>query len=41
MKATVLAMDKDDDVTDLRNENGADLVQMIGYFDNESIGGYG
>lgn len=40
MKNTVMAMDKDDDLTKLRNEIGADLVQMVGYFDNESIGGF-
>ena len=41
MVATVLAMDKDDKLTKLRNEAGADLVQMVGYFANENASGFG
>eukprot|EP00904_Undaria_pinnatifida_P006454 jgi/Undpi1/2939/HiC_scaffold_14.g06316.m1 len=41
MVATVLAMDKDDKLKELRNEAGADLVQMVGYFANENANGFG
>ena len=41
MKETVLNMDEDLNVSKLRNETGADLVQMIGNFADPSRIGYG